>query len=153
MRLPTTLLFLLILALGQESGIADCLVCHNLMQGEVSVHQQAFSDPQKKLTQENSCETCHGPSATHAARQHGKPWLKPAIAYTGETDAMEANQPCLDCHADAMLTLEQEAQAFHKTADDNKLYCMRCHGGVAHGLPEWVPALRRTQLEELNLDR
>ena len=138
-------------ATGDFAGSASCLVCHNNMPAIASVHDEAFAASGKHLLPEGRevyrCEACHGPSIAHAQRQSGGPWQLPPVSFGGQ-DVSDGNAMCSACHADTMDGLGPHARSFHATAERNGLACIRCHGGVAHGLPDWVSDLRKMQEEE-----
>ncbi len=136
---------------GDYAGSASCLVCHNNMPAEASVHDSALSGSAKHLLPEGDdafrCEACHGPSKAHAQRQSGGPWQLPPAVFSNGHDPTVGNALCSGCHAVAMEGLDAHAQSFHAAAERNELGCNRCHGGVAHGLPDWVVELSQWQKE------
>ena len=61
-----------------------------------------------------------------------------------DLDAMH----CLNCHqqnAETFALQSSKARGFHQTTIRNNLSCLRCHRGVAHGVPGWVEAIRKGQ--------
>ena len=131
-------------AMDEYVGAEKCFVCHNNMPNGASVHDE------KLAGSDSHCETCHGPSKAHAQRQSGGPWQLPPVRFGGQDEVMSKNAMCLDCHLDAMQNLGPHAQAFHAAGERNGLGCNRCHGGVAHGLPEWVVNFSQKQKENEN---
>jgi len=85
-------------------GADSCVLCH----GETSERPAtaifatphgARSDPDAPFAQ-LQCETCHGPSETHArAARHGE-WASPAEVFGAgkNTPVSEQNQVCIGCH-------------------------------------------------------
>ena len=140
------------LAADDYAGSARCLVCHNNMPAAVSVHDQALTgsaiDLLPKGNEAYRCEACHGPSKSHAQRQSGGPWRLPPAVFRNGHDVTVGNALCLVCHTEGMQGLDAHARSFHAVAERNELSCNRCHGGVAHGLPDWVAELRKMQEEE-----
>ena len=137
---------------AEFAGVERCLECHSLVSEHESPHLSgSHSDGNREMqtlgaAEAFRCEACHGPSATHAERQHGAPWILPPVSFSGP-DKEPAKAACLECHASEMKELDASAQEFHATARRNELTCSRCHGGVAHGLPDWVVELSQS-LEE-----
>ncbi len=133
------------------AGSSACVVCHNNMPAAASVHDEAFAGSAKGLLPKGNeayhCEACHGPSKAHAQRQSGGPWRLPPAVFSNGHDATVGNAMCSGCHAVAMEGLDAHARSFHATAERNELGCNRCHGGVAHGLPDWVVELSLWQKE------
>jgi predicted CXXCH cytochrome family protein len=107
-----------VLSIETQSDV--CYGCHEdkqrAEQADVTLH---FIE-----NDQASCSACHD---THA-----------------DLDAMQ----CLSCHLQNAETLEQQsskAQEFHWTTIENNLSCLRCHSGVAHGVPGWVEEIRIRQ--------
>ena len=143
---------LAVLAADDYAGAESCLDCHNNMPAAASIHDEAFAGIGKHLLPEGRedyrCEACHGPSGTHARRQSGGPWRLPPAVFHDQHEVTAGNAMCSGCHSESMEGLGPHAQSFHATARRNELSCSRCHGGVAHGLPDWVVELRERQMEE-----
>lgn len=133
------------------AGSARCVDCHNNMPAAASVHDQALSGSAIDLLPEGNeayhCEACHGPSKSHAQRQSGGAWRLPPAAFNSGHDVTVGNALCSVCHAEGMADLDAHARSFHATAEKNVLGCNRCHGGVAHGLPDWVVEMSQAQKE------
>ena len=146
--LPLCLAINTVAKAGEVTTAQQCMVCHNLMDDNGAVHQLAFDGSRRELEQEHRCEACHGASAAHAARQLGGPWVMPLFNFEPGAPVNESNQACLDCHEKEMPGLEEKALIFHQAGKANDLSCMRCHGGVAHGLPDWVVEMREAQRKD-----
>ena len=55
---------------------------------------------------------------------------------------------CTNCHqqdAETFARQSRKARGFHKTTIKNNLSCLRCHRGVAHGVPDWVADINKEQ--------
>jgi predicted CXXCH cytochrome family protein len=58
---------------------------------------------------------------------------------------------CANCHEQDAATLAAQsakAQEFHATTQANNLPCMKCHRGVAHGVPKWVEEMSKQQQQQ-----
>ena len=132
-------------------GAERCLECHNNMPRSSSVHDKALTGSARHLLpggdQEYRCEACHGPSGAHAQRQSGGDWQLPPATFRGRNEVAIGNNVCSGCHAETMKDLGAHAKSFHAAAERNELGCDRCHGGVAHGLPDLIIELSQKQEE------
>ncbi len=82
-----------------------CLMCHgadsnhpaeSVMHG---VHGQSSSENAPFSTNQQGCQSCHGPSAAHLKLVEGvRP--PPAIVFNSEQPAHQRDGVCLDCHQD-----------------------------------------------------
>jgi len=107
-----------VLSVKTQSGV--CYDCHEDKKRAV----QADSTLHIIENDESSCSGCHD---SHA-----------------DLDVMQ----CLNCHeqnTETLATQSSKARGFHRTTIKNNLSCVRCHGGVAHGVPEWVETIREEQ--------
>jgi hypothetical protein len=106
-----------VLTLDSQSGV--CGTCHGDLiaaQDKQSVHDFDGGDM--------NCSSCHNPHA----------------------DADIVN--CSNCHQQDEATIARQppkARDFHRTGLTNKLSCVRCHRGIAHGLPGWVEDIKKSQ--------
>ena len=107
--------------LSFETQSRGCYDCHQ--------DKQRAEQPDAELhfieNDQVSCSACHDP---HAA-----------------LDEMN----CLNCHqqnAETFALQSSKARGFHQTTIKNNLSCLRCHSGVAHGVPGWVEDIKREQL-------
>ena len=107
-----------VLSLATQSSV--CYDCHedknNAEQADQALH--IIENDQV------SCSSCHDP--------HAGP------------DAVL----CIDCHqldAETIARQSRKARGFHKTTIKNNLSCLRCHRGVAHGVPDWVADIKKEQ--------
>ena len=74
-----------------------------------------------------SCTSCHDP---HAKR---------------------GTMLCANCHEQDAATFAAQsakAQEFHATMQANNLSCVKCHRGVAHGVPKWVEEMSKQQQQQ-----
>lgn len=95
------------LSLAQEyapRGADDCIVCHGAGMPQdasaiLATPHGARSDERAPFAQ-HQCESCHGPSAAHAAAQSRGENLKPSLTFGVNADppAGEQNTACLACH-------------------------------------------------------
>jgi len=107
-----------VLSFETQSGV--CYECHEDKQRaeQVDVTLHIIENDQV------SCSACHDPHA--------------------DLEAMH----CLNCHqqnAEIFALQSSKARGFHQTTIKNNLSCGRCHRGVAHGVPDWVEAIRKEQ--------
>jgi nitrate/TMAO reductase-like tetraheme cytochrome c subunit len=109
-----------VMSLATRSSV--CFDCHEDINKSEQVDQALHIIESDKV----SCSSCHDPHA-------------------GPETLL-----CLDCHlqdAETLASQSRKARDFHKTAIKNNLSCLRCHSGVAHGVPDWVAAIREQQLK------
>ena len=106
--------------LAFETQFVVCYDCHQDMQrgeqADVTLHMIE--------NDQVSCSACHDP---HAG-----------------SDVML----CLNCHQQDTETFARQspkARVFHTTTIKNNLSCLRCHSGVAHGVPDWVADIKEQQ--------
>jgi len=107
-----------VLSVKTQSGV--CYDCHE----DKKIVGQAEATLHIIENDEMSCSGCHD---SHAG-----------------LDVMQ----CLNCHQQDTETLALQtpkARDFHKTTIKNNLSCLRCHGGVAHGVPDWIAEIRKQQ--------
>jgi DmsE family decaheme c-type cytochrome len=104
------------------NGERACLTCHGgdpkvraFLQGPMAVK----GDPHTPFAQEG-CETCHGPSADHAAMKA----KTPAIVFNGpnKSPVEVRNQQCLTCHQ-AGLRMNWQGSQMQRAG----LACNDCH--------------------------
>ena len=103
-----------------ETQSSVCYECHEgkqrAEQADVTLH--IIENDQ------SSCSACHD---SHAGAEEMK---------------------CLSCHLLNVETLAGQppkARGFHHTTIKNNLSCLRCHRGVAHGVPGWVEEISKKQ--------
>ena len=88
---------------SEFAGAERCLVCHNNMGDQHSVHlaelEKTGVEGHRGMPLGGAapfhCEACHGPAAQHAERQQGGPWVLPPVSFADS----DANPACLECHA------------------------------------------------------
>jgi DmsE family decaheme c-type cytochrome len=107
------------------AGSATCLACHDFGP-ESPVHgmlesAHGASDSADTPMGRDGCETCHGPSADHAAAPTR---VAPSVSYGPRWTASVAAQdaPCLGCHQDDAA--KHWPDALHML---NDLTCVTCH--------------------------
>lgn len=125
-----------------EKGELSCASCH-------TIHK--VNDPLLDHTQSALiCIDCHNDKK---ATQHIKGLH---IIETGKVACTDCHNPhakldgnlCVTCHkqdADTLGKQSQKAQGFHETMNKNELSCLKCHSGVAHGVPSWVEDIKKQQ--------
>ena len=107
-----------VLSLEAQSGV--CYDCHEDKQRAERADETLHIIENDQV----SCSTCHDPHA--------------------DINAMH----CLSCHqqnAETIALQTSKARGFHQTTIKNNLSCLRCHRGVAHGVPGWVIDIRKEQ--------
>ena len=107
-----------VLSFETQSGV--CYDCH----ADKQRAEQADENLHIIENDQVSCSACHDPHA--------------------DLEAMH----CLNCHQQNVETFAlqtSKARGFHQTTIKNNLSCVRCHRGVAHGVPGWVEAIRKEQ--------
>jgi len=116
-----------------EGGTKTCLGCHDqapvnlIFQGPMAVS----GDPRTPFGQQG-CETCHGPSADHAAQKtgpDGKLILPPVLFKKPKIDAgrdvspvAERTAVCLTCHENGLRMNWKGSQM-----ESNGVTCVNCH--------------------------
>lgn len=107
-----------VLSLTTQPGI--CYDCHEDKNNAVQADQALHIIGNDRV----SCSSCHDPHA--------------------ELDTML----CINCHQQDTETFARQspkARVFHTTTIKNNLSCLRCHNGVAHGVPGWVADIKEQQ--------
>ncbi len=129
-----------------EKNELTCTNCH-------TIHKE--HDPLLDHTQTaRICTNCH---KDIRAVQHIKGLH---IIETGRVACTDCHNPhakldtklCVNCHKQDAETLARQslkAQSFHDTMVKNNLSCLKCHRGVAHGVPSWVDDIQKQQ-QKLN---
>lgn len=131
-----------------ERGADGCVKCHG---GKSAVpvisvlHSAHFvtGDPNAPAEQ-NTCESCHGPSSEHAKKlAEGEQRVAPTVNYgpnLPKSSAAERNGSCLNCHENGMVM--NWAGGAHE-ADD--VTCADCHN--SHNSRD--PVLKKTSEAEV----
>lgn len=107
-----------VMSLATRSSV--CFDCHEDINQPEQVEQALHIIENDEV----SCSSCHDPHA-------------------GPETVL-----CTNCHLqgdESIASQSLKAQDFHKTTIKNNLSCLRCHRGVAHGVPDWVAELRKQQ--------
>jgi predicted CXXCH cytochrome family protein len=146
-----------------------CLRCHESIASEVkagAMHKES----------ELSCASCHtmhtqndpllDHSQTalicvncHTEKQPQQQVKGLHLIENGRVTCLDCHNPhaklndatCTHCHEQDTKTLSTQspkAQEFHRTTRDKNLSCLKCHSGVAHGVPDWVDAIHNQQQED-----
>ena len=123
-----------------KQGELSCSNCHTIHREEDPV----FDDV--KAT--SACLNCH---KDKSMSQHVKGLH---VIESGKVGCIDCHNPhakldtslCVSCHRQDQRTLARQsdkAQSFHTTAAENNLSCLKCHNGVAHGVPAWVEDMKQ----------
>jgi DmsE family decaheme c-type cytochrome len=106
-------------------GAATCMQCHNEAPAtDILKTPHATKGDARSPFGQHDCESCHGPSAAHAAGfAAGKPAL-PAVVFIGPnaSPVSEQNQVCLSCHQNGMRMNWAGSQH-----ENSNLACVSCH--------------------------
>jgi len=124
-----------------ELGCADCHTVHK-------EHDPLLDHTKTAMV----CVSCHEEKKT---AQHIKGLH---IIESGKASCTDCHNPhasldaklCVNCHDQDAATLAKQsgkAQEFHATVIENELSCLKCHRGVAHGVPRWVEEINKQQNE------
>ena len=125
-----------------EQGELSCANCHTM-------HRER--DPLLDHTKSALiCVNCH---EDKRAQQHIKGLH---VIEDGKVSCTDCHNPhakldaqlCIDCHHQDKETLAKQsskAQSFHATMIEKNLSCLKCHSGVAHGVPSWVEEINQQQ--------
>ncbi len=122
---------------AHDLGALSCDACHGVHEA-----QDPASAPDASLA---VCGRCHDDLLVGEAVQGHHPFLEQDVGCDGchNPHGDLFSMQCGDCHEFTPETLASQGQRvrqFHVTAMGKELDCARCHGGVAHGVPDWVEA-------------
>ncbi len=110
--------------LPEKVGATACMACHadQVEQFKNNIHAKTFSAV-KKITFEESCETCHGAGSQHA--EAGGDKANPGFATMRNLRKMsagEVSETCLKCHESGNRTFWKGSH--HESRD---ISCLSCH--------------------------
>ena len=119
-------------------GVETCAGCHDTVVAifAAGVHGRAMARRGQALP-EQTCESCHGPGAEHAAN----PAATNIRARKGDSHA-EASMGCLACHAAQHGGVLAQSPGHRRAA----VACLDCHT-AGHGEPAAEPLLARSRAD------
>ena len=119
---------------AEQAGAEVCAECHDVEVAQFSATRMGrlFLNHPRTALEGMECESCHGPSATHAetgAEERGE-----MVSFTpaDPTPVRLRNGMCLACHEDSMRLFWKGSQ--HESRD---VACADCHR--IHGVTQDVP--------------
>ena len=111
-------------AVAEKVGAAACAACHSDQVDGFKKNSHAKNLPAlKKISFEESCETCHGPGSLHvgAGGDKSNPDFA-TIKNPKKLNAQAAAETCLQCHAD------QKRMFWKGSAHESRsVSCLQCH--------------------------
>ncbi len=110
-----------------DRGAATCFKCHDEAPvTNILVTPHAMKGDLRTPFGQHECETCHGPSETHAAGTKGPDGKKPhpSVVFIGPnaSPVAERNKVCLSCHQSGLRMNWQGGKH-----ERNGLACVSCH--------------------------
>jgi DmsE family decaheme c-type cytochrome len=111
--------------LFSDRGAASCMECHNEAPvTDILKTPHAMKGDARTPFAQHDCESCHGPSAAHAAGFAGGNPTSPGVVYNGPNASPIAarNEVCLSCHQNGMRM--NWAGSKHQ---NNNVACVSCH--------------------------
>jgi DmsE family decaheme c-type cytochrome len=116
-------------------GVKTCLTCHNTpVVSPILQTPHAVQGDSRTPFALQACESCHGPSAEHAAN----PTVEPAVLFTGPHAAPPElrNQICENCHQGEPKLMNWQGSDMQR----NGVACTNCHNVHAAKDPVLVKA-------------
>ena len=111
-----------------EEGTERCLACHGgekmtLIADSPHGNKENAYTPYAQM----GCESCHGKGSLHVSRARGGAGFPALIRFSADGSPLpRQNESCLNCHAQAMGSLEGMAWA-GSLHDNGKITCGTCH--------------------------
>nr|WP_301288335.1 DmsE family decaheme c-type cytochrome [Natronospira proteinivora] len=129
-----------------SGGERACVMCHipedDHPLADIRHSPHGLSGDDRSPAAQLQCQSCHGPSLAHLSVQDGRR-PPPAVAFSAETPARQANRACLDCHDD--YSQRHWHGSAHEFAD---VSCVDCH--QSHSKTD--PMMQRETRERVCLD-